>query len=171
MKGKVSSKKKGHRSGSGRQGEHPYGDRGQIILFFVFLVIWIPDSFVFKFSTILAPYVPVYLRAVIAVLILLLAVYLASSGHRAVSDEMLSSPRVLKDGAFARVRHPLYLAAILFYISLFTLTLSLISLFVFIGISIFYNVIAAYEEKFLEDKFGQEYRDYKKNVPRWIPCV
>ncbi len=171
MKGKEPSKKKEHSSGTGRQGEHPYGDRGQIILFFVFLLIWILDSFVFKFSTILVPFVPLYLRILIAALILVLAVYLASSGHRAVSDEILSSARLLKDGAFARVRHPLYLAALLFYLFLIILTLSLISLFVFVGIFFFYNVIAAYEEKFLEDKFGQEYLDYKKNVPRWIPCV
>ena len=166
-----SPKKQRHPSGSVRQGEHPYGDRGQIIFFFVFLALWIPESFVFKFSTILTPHVPVYLRALIAAMILVLAVYLARSGHRAVSDEILSSSRLLKDGAFARVRHPLYLAALLFYIFLIVLTLSLISAFVFIVIFIFYNFIAVYEENLLEEKFGQEYRDYKKNVPRWIPCV
>lgn len=171
MKEKESLNKKEHSSGKGHQGEHPYGDKGQIIFFFVFLAVWILDSFVFKLSTILTPYVPVYLRVLIAGLILLLAIYLASSGHRAVSDEILSSPRLLKDGAFARVRHPLYLATLLFYLFLISFTLSLISLFVFIGIFIFYNFIATYEEYFLEEKFGQEYRDYKKNIPRWIPCV
>lgn len=164
-----SSKKQGHVAGIGRHGEHPYGDLGQIIILLGFLLIWILDSFVFRYSTFLSPYVPIYLRLIFAGLILVLAIYLVRSGHRAVSDEVLSSPRLLTDGAFSRVRHPLYLAALLFCVFLITITLSLITLFVFVGIFIFYNYIAAYEENFLEKKFGQDYRDYRKNVPKWIP--
>jgi len=164
-----SSDKKGHLARIGRHGEHPYGDLGQIIILFGFLLIWILDSFVFKFSFFLTPYVPLYLRLIVAGLILVPAVYLVRSGHRAISDEVLSSPRLLNDGAFSRVRHPLYLAALLFYVFLIAITLSLISLFLFIGIFIFYNYIATYEENFLEQKFGQDYRDYRKNVPKWIP--
>jgi protein-S-isoprenylcysteine O-methyltransferase Ste14 len=161
--------KKGHIARIGRHGEHPYGDLGQIIILLGFLVIWILDSFVLKFSIFLIPYVPLYVRLIVAGLILVLAIYLARSGHRAVSDEVLSSPRLITDGAFSRVRHPLYLAALLFYVFLIVITLSLISLFVFVGVSIFYNYIATFEEKFLEQKFGQNYREYRKNVPKWIP--
>jgi protein-S-isoprenylcysteine O-methyltransferase Ste14 len=163
-----SSDKKGHLVRIGRHGEHPYGDLGQIIILLGFLLIWILDSFVFKFSIFLTPYVPLYLRLIVAGLILVVAIYLVRSGHRAISDEVLSSPRLLTDGAFSRVRHPLYLAAILFYVFLIALTLSLISLFIFLGIFIFYNYIATYEENFLEHKFGQDYHDYRKNVPKWI---
>lgn len=164
-----SSDKKGPLVRIGRHGEHPYGDLGQIIILFGFLTIWILDSFVLHYSTHLSPYVPVYLRLIFACSIFAAAIYLARSGHRAISDEVLSSPRLLIDGAFSHVRHPLYLAALLFYLFLFALTLSLISLFLFIGIFIFYNAIAVYEEKFCEEKYGQYYRDYRKNVPRWIP--
>jgi len=163
------SEKRGHLAKIGRHGEHPYGDLGQVIILLLFLVIWILDSFVFRYSTFLSPHVPIYLRLIFVGLILLLAVYLVRSGHRAISDEVLSSPSLLTDGAFSHVRHPIYLAALLFYIFLIALTLSLISLFVFIGIFIFYNSIAWYEEKYLEQKFNQDYRDYRKNVPRWIP--
>ena len=169
MTGNESPEKKGHLAGIGRHGEHPYGDLGQIIILLVFLAIWILDSFIFRYSTFLSPHVPIYLRLIFAGLILLSAIYLVRSGHRAVSHEILSSPRLLTDGAFSRVRHPIYLAAILFYVFLIAITLSLISLFVFVGIFIFYNFIATYEEKFLENKFGQDYRDYRKNVPKWIP--
>jgi protein-S-isoprenylcysteine O-methyltransferase Ste14 len=162
-------KKKGHLAGIGRHGEHPYGDLGQIIILLGFLVIWILDSFVLKFSIFLTPYVPLFIRLIFAGFILLLAICLLRSGHRAISDEVLSSPRLLTDGAFARVRHPLYLASLLFYVFLIVITLSLISLFVFVGIFIFYNIIATYEDKFLEQKFGQEYLKYKKNTPKWIP--
>jgi len=163
--------KKTHLAGLGRQGEHPYGDLGQIIILIGFLAIWILDSFVFQYSTQFYPYVPIFLRLIVAGLILVVAIYLVRSGHRAISDEVLSSPRLLTDGAFSRVRHPLYLAALLFYVFLIVLTLSLISLFVLVGIIIFYNTIATYEEKFCEQKFGQDYRDYKKNTPKWIPYL
>jgi len=96
-----SSDKKGHLARIGRHGEHPYGDLGQIIILFGFLLIWILDSFVFKFSFFLTPYVPLYLRLIVAGLILVPAVYLVRSGHRAISDEVLSSPRLLNDGAFS----------------------------------------------------------------------
>jgi protein-S-isoprenylcysteine O-methyltransferase Ste14 len=164
-----SPKKKKPVAGFGREGEHPYGDLGQIIILLVFLAIWIVDSFVFRYSTFLSAYVPIYLRIVFAGLILVPAIYLVRSGHRAASDDILSSPRLLTDGAFSHVRHPLYMASLLFYLFLTALTLSLISLLVFVGIFIFYNTIAAYEEKFLEQKFGQKYSDYRKKVPRWIP--
>jgi len=164
-----SSEKRGHMAGIGRHGEHPHGDLGQLILLLGFLVIWILDSFVFQYSTFLSPHVPIYLRLILAGLIFLTAIFLMRSGHRAISDEVLSSPRLLSDGAFSRVRHPLYLAALLFYVFLIALTLSMISLIILVGIFIFYNAISTYEEKFLEQKFGQNYRDYKKNTPKWIP--
>lgn len=163
------SDKKGPLVRIGRHGEHPYGDLGQLIILLGFLAIWILDSFVFRYSTILSPYVPIYLRLIVAGSIIVLAVYLLRSGHRAISDEVLSSPRLLTDGAFARVRHPLYLASLLFYIFLITLTLSIFSLIVFAGIFVFYDYIASYEEKSLEEKFGQEYRDYQKATSKWFP--
>jgi len=161
--------KRGHLARLGRHGEHPYGDLGQIIILLGFLMIWILDSFVFRYSTFLSPHVPIYLRLIFAGLILVSAIFLVRSGHRAISDEIHSSPRLLTDGAFSRVRHPIYLAALLFCLILISITLSLISLGIFFGIFIFYNHIAAYEEKYLEQKFGQNYRDYKKNTPKWIP--
>lgn len=47
--------------------------------------------------------------------------------------------------------------------------LSTISLVLWLCIFIFYNYIATYEEKRLEQIFGQDYIDYKKKVPKWLP--
>jgi len=63
----------------------------------------------------------------------------------------------------------MYLAALLFYIGLIFMTLSLVSLAFWGKIFIFYNYIATYEERQLEKRFGQEYIDYRKKVPKWIP--
>jgi protein-S-isoprenylcysteine O-methyltransferase Ste14 len=48
-------------------------------------------------------------------------------------------------------------------------TFSTIAGIVVIVIIIFYNYIARYEEKLLTEKFGTEYEEYMKQVPRWIP--
>jgi protein-S-isoprenylcysteine O-methyltransferase Ste14 len=38
----------------------------------------------------------------------------------------------------------------------------------FIGNSIYFPLI---EETQLEDRFGDDYREYKSHVPRWIPRI
>ena len=63
----------------------------------------------------------------------------------------------------------MYLAVILFFVALIFATLSLLSLALGILIFFFYNFIAAHEEKLLEEKLGQDYREYKNKVPRWLP--
>jgi len=150
-------------------GEHPFGDSGQLIFLIVFLVLWILDSFVFHFSAILAKYIPVYTRLILAGLILIPSGFLAWLGLRVVFMEVRDPPRVIRTGVFSYMRHPIYFAALLFYIGLIFMTLSLVSLIFWACIFIFYNYIATYEEKQLEKKFGQEYIDYRKKVPKWIP--
>ena len=97
----------------GGKGEHPFGDAGQLILFFVFLIIWAGDSFFLGKSTFVASYVPLSIRIAVMSVVMLAALYLAKSGHVVVSRE--DRPRgVVSGGAFRHVRHPLYLACLLF---------------------------------------------------------
>ncbi len=49
--------------------------------------------------------------------------------------------------------------------------MSLFSLALLIPVFIFYNYIATYEEKLLEEKFGAAYRDYKKRTGKWLPKI
>jgi protein-S-isoprenylcysteine O-methyltransferase Ste14 len=153
----------------GASGEHPYGDLGQIICLIVFLTLWILDSFVFRFSTFLAQSVPYYIRWTAAGAFFVVAILLIRNGHRVISDESSRGGQLVMDGAFARLRHPLYAGSLLVYWSLFLGSLSLISLVAFGGIFLFYNVIAAYEENQLGQKYGQDYWEYRQRVPKWIP--
>jgi protein-S-isoprenylcysteine O-methyltransferase Ste14 len=75
---------------------------------------------------------------------------------------------VVTTGAFRYVRHPLYLASILTYFGLTVSTGSISSLVLFIGIFVFYNYIAGYEEKLMDKKFGDEYKKYKKKTGKWV---
>ncbi|MBW1803598.1 MAG: isoprenylcysteine carboxylmethyltransferase family protein [Deltaproteobacteria bacterium] len=150
-------------------GEHPFGDAGQAILMIMFLALWALDSFVFRISTFLAEYVPLIIRLVPTGLLLVVSFYLAKKSMRMVFTEKRDSPQVIKKEIYSFVRHPMYLAMILFYAALILATLSLLSLALSIFIYIFYNFIAGHEEKLLENKLGQDYREYKNKVPRWLP--
>ncbi len=88
---------------------------------------------------------------------------------RIVFTEKRESPQVIKKELYSFIRHPMYLAMILFYVALITATLSLLSFAMGIFIFLFYNYISAYEEKLLEKKLGQDYVEYKNKVPRWFP--
>jgi protein-S-isoprenylcysteine O-methyltransferase Ste14 len=77
--------------------------------------------------------------------------------------------RLIKDGTYGIVRHPLYLAGIIIFTfnPIFTenwLTVSILADLYFI-----YGIFA--EEKRLEKVFGTEYREYKKQVPAIIPRI
>jgi protein-S-isoprenylcysteine O-methyltransferase Ste14 len=151
-----------------RKGEHPMGDAGQLMLLGLFLVVWAGDSFFLHKSTFLSGYVPLLIRLVILAFVLIVAAYLSTSGHVVVAHGERPNSVVSK-GAFRYVRHPLYSAAILFYLSLTIATASLFSLALLVVIFLFYNYIAGYEERLMEIKFGEDYVSYKKRTGRWVP--
>ena len=153
-----------------RNGEHPFGDKGQLIFFILFLSVWISDSFIFDISTFLAPSVPLLIRLTMLALCLAGGIFLSKSGHRAAEDKFRGK-EVMKTEAFRFVRHPLYLASMLTYFGVAISTLSLLSLAVLIPIVIFYDHIAGYEEKLMEEKFGSEYLEYKHKTGKWIPGI
>ena len=77
---------------------------------------------------------------------------------------------LVKDGIFAHCRNPLYLGNIMIVIGLGIVANSIP--FYFIGIPLFifmYLAITRAEEKYLGEKFGDEYVEYCKNVNRFIP--
>ena len=151
-----------------RNDEHPFGDAGQLILLGVFLVVWVGDSFFLSKSTFLSDYVPLCIRLVILGLTLIIAINLFRSSHVVVHHEQRPNS-VVSTGAFRYVRHPLYLASILTYLGLTVFTVSLFSLALFVVIFVFHNYIASHEEKLLEERFGEEYRKYKKRTGKWVP--
>lgn len=151
-----------------KDGEHPFGDTGQLILFVSFLIIWVGDSFFLHESTFLAHYVPLYVRLVFLGLAILAAFYLVKSGH-AVVDHGQPPKGLVTTGAFRHVRHPLYLGCILAYMGVTISTVSLLSLAWFVVISAFYDHIASYEERWLEEQLGDGYREYKKRTGKWVP--
>jgi len=78
--------------------------------------------------------------------------------------------RLVTYGIFAWARNPLYIGNFLIWMGF--VVISGVMWFLPIAILLFaieYTLIVAYEEGVLESIFGQEYLDYKKTTPRWIP--
>ena len=151
-----------------KQGEHPFGDAGQLIFMGAFLIVWVGDSFFLHLSTFLAALVPLAVRLAILILSLIAAIFLFKSGHVAVSGNQRPH-RVISMGAFRHVRHPLYLASILIYFGLTVSTCSLLAFALFVAICFYYNFLASYEEKLMANKFGEEYAEYRKKTGKWLP--
>lgn len=152
------------------KGEHPLGDSLQIIFLLIYLVVWVGDSFILKITAFPAAYIPLYIRIIIPALIFILAIVLVQKSHFILEGEKRPE-HVVAEGAFGYVRHPLYLASILFYFALAFSTGSLICLGLVAVIFLFYNYIASYEERILLEKFGENYKLYMKKTGKWIPVI
>jgi len=80
----------------------------------------------------------------------------------------LNAPSIVKEGPYSITRNPLYLGNLM---NLFGVLLAMwLPLIIFIlSFSIIFTIyflIIISEERFLEEKFGDEYREYKRSVPR-----
>jgi protein-S-isoprenylcysteine O-methyltransferase Ste14 len=153
-----------------KNGEHPWGDAGQIILGGVFLVVWAGDSFFLHESILFSSYVPLSARLIVLGIALVAGLALFRVTRPVVCREQRPD-KVVATGPFRYVRHPLYLSAVLTYIGLCLSTMSIYSFVVFVGILVFYDYIADYEERLLELKFGEAYRQYKNVTGKWIPTI
>jgi protein-S-isoprenylcysteine O-methyltransferase Ste14 len=152
-------------------GEYRWGDLGQLILFFIFLGIWITDSFVVHYSTFLNEVVPNYIRIPLAGIVLMCGWLLARNGMKAVFGTTREKPELIRSGVFGIVRHPIYTGAILFYLGAAVTTLSIASAAFWLVIVLFYYLISRYEERILTGAFGDEYTDYKKRTGMLFPRI
>ena len=149
--------------------EHPWGDQGQALFQLLFLIVWVADSFVFGASTVLATYVPWYVRLSLASFFVLVGIWLHRMSNRVVFDEVRDPPRVIDESVFSYVRHPMYLGSLYIDLGLLVSTLSIFCLDLWAIMFIFYDRIAAYEERDLASRFGEKYANYRRRVRRWLP--
>jgi len=73
-------------------------------------------------------------------------------------------------GLYSHVRNPMILGVL---ITLIGESITITSVKIFIWSVIFFIInniyFTLFEEPNLERRFGEEYKEYKRNVPRWIP--
>ena len=79
------------------------------------------------------------------------------------------SPKLLLTrGPYAFSRNPMYLAELALWFGWATLYGSVIVLVGFLLLCLVVGVLAPREERALEAKFGDTYREYNSRVPRWL---
>lgn len=79
---------------------------------------------------------------------------------------------LITDGPFAYVRNPLYVGNMLLYVGVGVMSMALVPWLPIIAIMWFYfqySLIVRQEEDYLENRFGEEYEDYRKGVGRFVP--
>lgn len=110
----------------------------------------------------------------------ILAIFINAWSHRTLSRKLgkdfdpalrlLKVPALVREGPYAKLRHPIYLAFFLMQISVLLLTSNwLIGL---CGIAIIISVMAIRvpeEEQLLTEQFGEEYRDYVRQTGKFLP--
>ncbi|HNY75881.1 MAG TPA: isoprenylcysteine carboxylmethyltransferase family protein [Bacteroidales bacterium] len=92
--------------------------------------------------------------------------------NRAGKNKQVHADILHTDGLFSHCRNPLYLGNVIEILGLAILSNSLIFLLIIFPIFVFiYQSIIIAEEDYLYKKFGQEYLEYKKRVPRWLANI
>jgi protein-S-isoprenylcysteine O-methyltransferase Ste14 len=148
--------------------EYPHTDLILPLSAVSFSAVWVLDSFVMKFSERYTSCFPDAARIVLFAASEISAVLLGYLSHNALFSQKQESKLIL-NGAFAHVRHPLYLSVLLAYLGFILGSMSIISVTPWICFVILFDKMATYEEDDLTRIFGDANSEYKKRVPKWMP--
>lgn len=99
----------------------------------------------------------------------LLGIGLMFHRHKTSIEPWKPTTRVLDHGPYAYSRNPIYVAFCFLAIGIGLSQNSLWMILSFIpSVFVVFHTAIAKEEKYLEKKFGEEYRRYKEKVRRWL---
>ena len=79
--------------------------------------------------------------------------------------------KLVTTGIYRYTRHPQYLGFLLITLGLNVWWLTIITLALWPVVIIVYYKLAKTEDKEAEEEFGEEYLEYKRRVPGWIPRI
>ena len=109
-----------------------------------------------------------WLRYALGIIVLLFCAYLFRQKNTAI-EPFQESSYLLKEGIFNYSRNPIYLSMITVLIGLWLYLGSLTPVFVIpVFAWLIQELFIKEEERMLEATFGEEYREYKATVRRWI---
>lgn len=104
----------------------------------------------------------------VANLFIILGFWILSSAwkilHMAQKNHQLATT-----GIYSKIRHPQYIGFVAIMFGFLLMWPTLLTLIMFPILFYMYYRLAKSEEKDMEAEFGEEYRQYKKQTPRFIP--
>jgi len=162
---------KDHENRPDLAGEHPFGDTLQLIMLIIFSIVITADFFIFQTYDYFGGNIPLIIRFPIGLVLIAFGGWLALRGIQIVFRDLRPEPTMITEGMFSKVRHPIYLGAMLVYLGVLCLTLSFLGAAVFLFVMLVYQWLAKHEEKLMLGIFGDKYRDYIRRVPMWVPKV
>jgi protein-S-isoprenylcysteine O-methyltransferase Ste14 len=77
--------------------------------------------------------------------------------------------KLVTTGLYKYVRHPQYLGFLLITLGLNVMWLTIITLIMWPVLAVLYWRLAKKEDEEIEEQFGEEFREYKRKVPGFIP--
>jgi protein-S-isoprenylcysteine O-methyltransferase Ste14 len=86
-------------------------------------------------------------------------------------DDLNQPEKLINDGLYQYIRHPLYIGLLLIFIGYFLYVPNLASLIHLVALLLYLPFGIYYEEKKLLVLHGQAYADYQKTVPPLIPTI
>lgn len=96
------------------------------------------------------------------------------AGSETRTTSKVGGSNLVISGPFAHVRNPLYIGNILIYLGLGIMSFALFP-YLQIGALLFfvfqYHFIVEEEENYLRKSYGNDYEDFVKNVPRFLPSI
>lgn len=134
-----------------------------------FFIIWFLDSNIFRISIFLNDFVPFLIRLILFILVIISAITFIMVSHRALFKSHEAPNSLITNGILGYVRNPMYFGILLIYVAFIFLSISLISIGLFVIIFLVYNWMVNFEEQILENMYGKEYFEYRKKVPKFIP--
>ena len=107
------------------------------------------------------------------IIILMTIVFFSSRNAFNAHEEKLlpqtETNKIIKTGIYAYSRNPIYLCFVLFHFGMFLTFENIMYFLCAIGLFFWLNNFVIYEEeKYLQNKFGDEFERYCNSVKRWI---
>ena len=89
--------------------------------------------------------------------------------HGEDPSPITSTNRLIKTGIYAYTRNPIYLAFVLFFLSMFLVFENIIYFLSALGLAAWlHHWVIKVEEEYLQQNFNEEYDRYKNAVKRWL---
>ncbi len=139
-------------------------------LYSVILSIGLVLSFFFPVSFLTRP-----VSLLLAAIAVISAGWISISAFRAMNRAQTAvnpakpTTAIVSDGVFRLTRNPLYLSLTLLYIGISFVFSTLWALLLLLPLLVIVHIgVIKREEIYLERKFGDEYRQYKAQVRRWL---